>query len=97
VLAARLQGEGTRVRAYDPVAEESAKELITGAEMCDSPLDAVTGADATVIVTEWPEFLDLDLEEIKRRMKQPVIVDGRNILDPAAVRAAGFVYEGIGR
>jgi UDPglucose 6-dehydrogenase len=97
VLAARLQGEGARVRAYDPVAEETAKELITGAEMCDTPLDALTDADAAVIVTEWPEFADLDLGEMKRRMKRPVIVDGRNLLDPATVRAAGFVYEGIGR
>jgi UDPglucose 6-dehydrogenase len=97
VLAARLQGEGARVRAYDPVAEESAKELITGAEMCDSPLDALDDADAAVIVTEWPEFADLDLEQVKRRMKRPVIIDGRNLLDPATVRAAGFVYEGIGR
>jgi UDPglucose 6-dehydrogenase len=97
VLAARLQGEGARVRAYDPVAEESAKELITGAEMCDTPLDALANADAAVIVTEWPEFAELDLAEVKRRMKRPVIVDGRNLLDPASVRAAGFVYEGIGR
>jgi UDPglucose 6-dehydrogenase len=97
VLAARLQGEGARVRAYDPVAEKRAQELITGAEMCDSALEALEGADAAVIVTEWPEFAELDLEEIKRRMKSPVIVDGRNLLDAASVRAAGFVYEGIGR
>ena len=97
VLAARLQGEGARVRAYDPVAEESASELITGAEMCDTPLDALVDVDAAVIVTEWPEFAELDLADVKRRMKRPVIVDGRNLLDPAVVRAAGFVYEGIGR
>jgi UDPglucose 6-dehydrogenase len=97
VLASRLQGEGARVRAYDPVAEEEAQRLITGAEMCDTALEAVTGVDAAVIVTEWPEFADLDLEEMKRAMKTPVIVDGRNLLDADAVRAAGFVYEGIGR
>ena len=61
VLAARLQGEGARVRAYDPVAEERASELLTGVEMCDSALDALDGADAAVIVTEWPEFAELDL------------------------------------
>jgi UDPglucose 6-dehydrogenase len=65
--------------------------------MCDSALDAVEGADAAVIVTEWPEFADLDLAEVSRRMANPVIVDGRNMLDPRAVREAGFVYEGIGR
>jgi UDPglucose 6-dehydrogenase len=97
VLAARLQGEGARVRAYDPVAEETAKQMITGAEMCDTPLDALTDVDAAVIVTEWPEFAELDLADAKRLMKRPVIVDGRNLLDPASVRAAGFTYEGIGR
>jgi UDPglucose 6-dehydrogenase len=97
VLASRLQGEGARVRAYDPVAEDRARQLITGAEMCDSALDALDGADAAVIVTEWSEFAELDLDDMKRRMKSPVIVDGRNLLDPETVRAAGFVYEGIGR
>jgi UDPglucose 6-dehydrogenase len=97
VLAARLQGEGAIVRAYDPVAEERAGELLTGVEMCDSALDAVEGADAAVIVTEWPEFGELDLSEVKRRMANPVIVDGRNMLEADAVKRAGFVYEGIGR
>jgi len=97
VLAARLQGEGAVVRAYDPVAEERASELLTGVRMCDSALDAVEGADAAVIVTEWPEFADLDLGQVSSRMANPVIVDGRNMLDAATVRAAGFVYEGIGR
>jgi UDPglucose 6-dehydrogenase len=97
VLAARLQGEGATVRAYDPVAEERASEMLTGVAMCDTALDAVDGADAVVIVTEWPEFADLELSEVKSRMANPVIVDGRNMLDPVAVRDAGFVYEGIGR
>jgi UDPglucose 6-dehydrogenase len=97
VLASRLQGEGARVKAYDPVAEESASELITGAEMCQSPIDVLDGADAAVIVTEWPEFADLDLKEARKVMANPLIVDGRNLLDPERVRDAGFVYEGIGR
>jgi UDPglucose 6-dehydrogenase len=97
VLAARLQGEGARVKAYDPVAEDRAHELITGAEMCDSPLEVLAGADAAVIVTEWSEFLDLDLKEARKAMSNPLIVDGRNLLDPGRVRDAGFVYEGIGR
>jgi UDPglucose 6-dehydrogenase len=97
VLAARLQGEGAIVRAYDPVAEERAGELLTGVEMCDSALDAVEGADAAVIVTEWPEFGELDLGEVKRLMANPVIVDGRNMLEADEVKRAGFVYEGIGR
>jgi UDPglucose 6-dehydrogenase len=97
VLAARLQGEGAHVRAYDPVAEDRAHELITGAEMCESALDVLDGADAAVIVTEWPEFSELDLEQAKKRMRKPLIVDGRNLLVAEDVRAAGFVYEGIGR
>jgi UDPglucose 6-dehydrogenase len=97
VLASRLQGEGAQVKAYDPVAEERAQELITGAEMCESALDVLDGADAAVIVTEWPEFADLDLDEAKKRMAKPLIVDGRNLLSAGKVRAAGFVYEGIGR
>jgi UDPglucose 6-dehydrogenase len=97
VLAARLQGEGAIVKAYDPVAEERAGELLTGVEMCDSALDAVDGVDAAVIVTEWPEFAELDLAEVKGRMANPVIVDGRNLLAADEVRQAGFVYEGIGR
>jgi UDPglucose 6-dehydrogenase len=97
VLAARLQGEGAHVRAYDPVAEDRARELITGAEMCESALDVLEGADAAVIVTEWPEFVDLDLESARERMNNPLLVDGRNLLDPQRVRDAGFVYEGIGR
>jgi UDPglucose 6-dehydrogenase len=97
VLAARLQGEGAIVQAFDPVAEERAREMLTGVAMCDSALDAVEGADAAVIVTEWPEFGDLDLAQVRGRMANPVIVDGRNMLDPRAVREAGFVYEGIGR
>jgi UDPglucose 6-dehydrogenase len=97
VLAARLQGEGARVKAYDPVAEDRAHELITGAEMCDSPLEVLAGVDAAVIVTEWSEFLDLDLKKARKAMANPLIVDGRNLLDPERVRDAGFVYEGIGR
>jgi UDPglucose 6-dehydrogenase len=97
VLAARLQGEGARVKAYDPVAEERAGELITGAEMCESAIDVLRGVDAAVIVTEWPEFADLDLEQARTVMGNPLIVDGRNLLDPERVRNAGFVYEGIGR
>jgi UDPglucose 6-dehydrogenase len=97
VLAARLQAEGAIVRAYDPVAEKSAAELLTGVEICGSAMQAIDGANAVVIVTEWPEFGELDLVEVRKRMADPVIVDGRNVLSTDAVRAAGLVYEGIGR
>jgi UDPglucose 6-dehydrogenase len=93
VLAARLLAEGATVRAWDPVARPE----IQGVTLCDSPLEAVTGADAAVIVTEWPELRTLASEETRGAMRHPLIVDGRNLLDPAQTRAAGFAYEGIGR
>jgi hypothetical protein len=97
VLAARLHAEGAVVRAYDPVAEGRASELMTGVEMCDTAMGAIENANAVVIVTEWPEFGELDLGELRERMADPVVVDGRNMLDPEAARRAGLVYEGIGR
>jgi UDPglucose 6-dehydrogenase len=98
VLAARLQSEGANVRVYDPVASDRASELLGGARVCGSALEALDGADAAVLVTEWPEFAELDWAgEVKHRMARPVIVDGRNFLDRDGLRSAGFTYEGIGR
>jgi UDPglucose 6-dehydrogenase len=97
VLSARLQGEGASVAGYDPVAERPAAELLPTVELCDSAEAALEGADAAILVTEWPEFRELDWTEIAGRMANPLVVDGRNFLEPAAMRAAGFTYEGIGR
>ena len=97
VLSGRLAGEGAHVRVYDPVAASKADGLLAGAKVAGSALDAVDGADAVVLVTEWPEFAELDWAEVKRRMRTPVVIDGRNFLDRDALRAAGFTYEGIGR
>jgi UDPglucose 6-dehydrogenase len=97
VLAARLQGEGAEVAAYDPVASGPAGELLDGVELRDSALEALEGADAAVLVTEWPQFAELDWAEAARKMARPLLVDGRNFLDPQALVAAGFEYEGIGR
>ena len=95
VLGARLLAEGAEVRAWDPVADAS--HLLHGAVFCDSVLEAVDGADAAVIVTEWEELKGILTPEVRERMRTPLIIDGRNLLDPAAARAAGFTYEGIGR
>ncbi|HTR33509.1 MAG TPA: UDP-glucose/GDP-mannose dehydrogenase family protein [Gaiellaceae bacterium] len=95
VLASRLLAEGADVRAWDPVA--SGGSLPRGVEIVDSVLDAVRGADAAVIVTEWPELKELARDEVRLSMANPLIVDGRNLLDPEATRRAGFAYEGIGR
>jgi UDPglucose 6-dehydrogenase len=97
VLAARLQGEGAEVVAYDPVASERAGQLLDSVTLTGSAMEALEGADAAVLVTEWREFAELDWAEVAKRMAQPLIVDGRNFLDPAALRAAGFDYEGIGK
>ncbi len=97
VLAARLQGEGAEVVAYDPVASERAGELLDSVELVGSALEGLEGADAAVLVTEWSEFAELDWAEAARRMARPLIVDGRNFLDPEKLREAGFEYEGIGR
>ena len=97
VLASRLEGEGAKVAAYDPVAAEVAAALLPTVEMASSALDALDGADAAVLVTDWPEFAELDWVEAANRMGTPLIVDGRNFLDADAVRSAGFTYEGIGR
>jgi len=97
VLASRLQGEGAKVRAYDPIAEAEARKRMSGVEFAESALGAVDGADAAILVTEWPEFAELDWAEVKARMAGDVFVDGRNFADRDQVEAAGFVYEGIGR
>jgi UDPglucose 6-dehydrogenase len=95
VLASRLLAEGANVRGWDPVADISA--LPKGVESATSVLDAVTGADAAVIVTEWSELRGLASKEVREAMRNPLIIDGRNLLDPAEAIAAGFTYEGIGR
>jgi UDPglucose 6-dehydrogenase len=97
VLAARLQGEGAEVVAYDPVARERASQLLDSVEMAGSALEALEGADAAILVTEWREFAELDWAQVASRMARPLLVDGRNFLDPAQLTAAGFEYEGIGR
>jgi UDPglucose 6-dehydrogenase len=98
VLAGRLAGEGANVRAYDPVAGRKAADMLAGARIADSAMEAIDGADAVVLVTEWPEFCELDWTgEVKRRMRVPLVVDGRNFLDRDALVEAGFTYEGIGR
>jgi UDPglucose 6-dehydrogenase len=97
VLAGRLAGEGANVRVYDPVAASKADSMLAGARISNSAVEAIDGADAAVLVTEWPEFAELDWAEVKRRMRVPLIVDGRNFLDREALIEAGFTYEGIGR
>jgi UDPglucose 6-dehydrogenase len=95
VLAGRLLSEGADVSAWDPVADGAAH--LHGVAIAASALEALDGADAAVVVTEWPELRELDWAVAGERMRTRVVVDGRNLLDPDALRALGFVYEGIGR
>jgi UDPglucose 6-dehydrogenase len=97
VLASRLRGEGAKVVAFDPVASENGSGLLPAVEMAGSAEEALRGADAAVLVTEWPEFAALDWRAVAAEMANPVVVDGRNFLDPETMREAGIVYEGIGR
>ena len=97
ILAPRLLAEGAVVRGWDPVALEEARSVLRGVELCPTLLEAVADADAAVIVTEWDELRELATPEVREAMRTPLIVDGRNLLDPEGVRAAGFRYESIGR
>jgi UDPglucose 6-dehydrogenase len=94
VIAYRLLSEGAEVRAWDPVAHP---QDLPGIELAESVLDAVRDADAAVIVTEWPELKEIVTAEVRDAMAHPLIIDGRNLLDPVAAHKAGFLYEGIGR
>jgi UDPglucose 6-dehydrogenase len=94
-----LIGNGARVRAHDPVAREVAARLFDGrgVEFVDEPYAAAEGADALLLVTEWNEFRQPDWARLRRVMKGPVVLDGRNVWDAAKARAAGFTYYGVGR
>jgi UDPglucose 6-dehydrogenase len=94
VIAYRLLSEGAEVRAWDPVARP---DDLRGIELCDTVLDAVRDADAAVIVTEWPELRSIVSAEVRDAMARPVLIDGRNLLDPVLARETGFIYEGVGR
>jgi UDPglucose 6-dehydrogenase len=95
VLASRLLAEGAEVRGWDPVAKPG--KLLRGVAISETIVDAVRGADAAVVVTEWPQLRELASAEVREAMRTPLIVDGRNFLDPKVVQDLGFTYEGIGR
>jgi UDPglucose 6-dehydrogenase len=96
-IARTLLKRGATVRGYDPAANVKAKVLLPEIDYHANAYAAARGADAVVVVTEWNEFRQLDLVRLKRSMRRPVVVDGRNIYDPAEMRRLGFVYRGIGR
>ena len=92
-----LQAAGARIRAYDPEGMTEARDLLPGVIWCENAYDALTGVDAVTLLTEWNEFRSLDLERVKMQMSTPVMVDLRNVYNPAEMKAAGFTYSCIGR
>jgi UDPglucose 6-dehydrogenase len=92
-----LRREGASVRAYDPVAMNVARKLISNIEFCANAYDAAQGADALVVLTEWNEFKQLDMSRIRSAMNQAILIDGRNIYQPHELKKLGFTYRGVGR
>ncbi|MFZ5857021.1 MAG: UDP-glucose dehydrogenase family protein [Chloroflexota bacterium] len=96
-ITSELVKAGAKVRGYDPVAMEVARPLLPAVEFHDDPYEMAKGCDALIVVTEWNEFKQLDLEKVKGLLKSPVIFDGRNIYDPKTMKEMGFKYRSIGR
>ena len=92
-----LQADGAKVQAYDPVAMKNASQLLQNVRLCEDTYEAIAGCDAVILATEWNEFKNLDLERMHKLMRTPVVIDGRNLYDPQAMSAAGFIYRGVGR
>ena len=92
-----LKKEGAKIAAFDPKAMEKAKQELSGIDYCKNAYEAIEGADCLVLTTDWQQFGRLDLKRVKRLLKRPIIVDGRNMFDPANMKRAGFQYSSIGR
>jgi UDPglucose 6-dehydrogenase len=92
-----LQSEGARVKAFDPAANEVARQILPGVELCSDAYAVAEGADALLLLTNWSEFRRLDLDRIRGTMNYPLLVDGRNLYDPGEMVAKGFFYQPIGR
>jgi UDPglucose 6-dehydrogenase len=100
VVIAELLKRGARIRAYDPVARDEATRIFgstPGLELVDSAMAAVQGADALLIATEWREFRTPDFDALKAALRQPLVLDGRNLYEPALMQALGIDYVGVGR
>ncbi|MDP2776290.1 MAG: nucleotide sugar dehydrogenase, partial [Anaerolineales bacterium] len=96
-IAEALVKAGAKVRAYDPVAMEVARPILPAVDMFDDPYKMAKDCDALMVVTEWNEFKQLDLEKVKSLLKSPIIYDGRNIYDPKIMKEMGFTYRAVGR
>ena len=92
-----LQNDGAKITAFDPKAQDNAKEVLPNISYVDNVYEVANGADLLIVLTEWSDFMEINFEEIKKRMKALNIIDGRNIYDPEKLRAMGFNYVGVGR
>src|SRR5262249_6777023 len=92
-----LRSEGARVKAFDPAANDAARSVLPGVELCSDAYAVAEGADALILLTQWSEFRRLDLDRIQQGMRHPLLVDGRNLYDPNEMVTRGFLYHAIGR
>lgn len=92
-----LLSEGAHVKAYDPKAMEKARQVLKGVKFCKDPYEACRGSDCLLVVTEWDEFKELNFSKVRKLLKRPLIIDGRNIYEPASLKKKGFTYVGVGR
>jgi UDPglucose 6-dehydrogenase len=96
-IAKGLAARGAVLRAFDPVAMRAAEPHLPGVTLCKDAYQACEGADAAVVITEWNQFRLLDLERVRLALRRPVMIDLRNVYEPAALRKAGFAYTSVGR
>lgn len=92
-----LKKDGASVRVFDPQAMENAKKVLSGVKFCKNSYEAVEGTDALIVVTDWNEFKELDFNKLKKVMKKPIVIDGKNIYNPEKLKQLGFIYQGVGR
>ncbi|MCD6579024.1 UDP-glucose/GDP-mannose dehydrogenase family protein, partial [bacterium] len=92
-----LLKEGAHIRCFDPLAMENTRKILPNLTYCQDEYETAQGSDVLVIATEWNQFRNLDLLKIKKLLKSPLLLDLRNLYDPAALKALGFIYEGVGR
>jgi UDPglucose 6-dehydrogenase len=97
-IISSLISRGAKIKAYDPAAMPKSRSLLPSVvKYAKTAYDALRGADCAVVLTEWDEFRNLDIARVKKLLKHPVVVDGRNIFDPETMKKNGFVYKSIGR
>ena len=96
-IAAEFKRLGAKVRGYDPVAQDNARSVIKDIYFARDAYDCVTGADCVCLITEWAEFGKLDMKKVLALLKHPILIDGRNLYDPAKMRELGFTYKSVGR